>query len=70
MGIQTLQRPTDGLYGSYFSPRMSACRLLNFISITLQASPWKVVTTGYLGAWMTMAIKGGKVHLTSQIQCI
>ena len=33
-----------------YSPRMSACRLRNFIRITLQASPWKVVTTGYLDA--------------------
>ena len=31
-----------------FSPRISACRLWNFISITLQASPWEVVTTGCL----------------------
>ena len=27
------------------------------------------MTTGYLDAWMSMAIKGGKVQLTSQIQC-
>ena len=40
-----------------FSLRMSACQLRNFISITLQASPWEVVTTGYLDAWMPMAIK-------------
>ena len=32
-------------------------------------APWEVVTTGYLDAWMPMAIKGGKVQLTSQIQC-
>ena len=30
-----------------------------FISILLQVSPWEVVTTGYLDAWMPMAIKGG-----------
>ena len=29
----------------------------------------EVVTTGYLDAWMPMAIEGGKVQLTSQIQC-
>ena len=33
-----------------FSPQMSACRLRNIISITLQVSPWEVVTTGYLDA--------------------
>ena len=32
-------------------------------------SPWEVVTTGYLDAWMPMAIKGGKIQLTNQIQC-
>ena len=72
--MQTLQRLTNGIYGSYFPPRISACRLQNFISITLQVSPWEVATTGYLGAWMQMAIKGGgggggEVQLTSQIQC-
>ena len=33
-------------------------------------SSWEVVTTGYLDDWMPIAIKGGKVQLTSQIQCI
>ena len=55
----------DGVYGSYFSPRMSACPLWNFISITLHASPWEVMTAGYLDAWMPMAIQGGEVQLTS-----
>ena len=32
-------------------------------------SPWEVLTTEYLDAWMPMAIKGGQVQLTSQIQC-
>ena len=50
MGIRTLRRLTDGVYRSYFSLGMSAGRLQNFISITLQASPWEVVTTGYLDA--------------------
>ena len=35
----------------------------------LHVSPWQVLTTGYLDAWMPMAIKGGKVQLASQIQC-
>ena len=47
----------------YFS---HGCQLIN---ITLHVSPWKVLTTGYLNAWMQIAIKGGRVQLTSQIQC-
>ena len=69
MAIRILWRLTDGVYGSYF-PR--SCQLVDygiFISITLQVSPWEVVTTGYLDVWMPMAIKGGEVQLTSQIQC-
>ena len=30
-------------------------------------SPWEVLTP--LDTWMSMAIKGGKVQLTSQVQC-
>ena len=43
--------------------------ITEFFNITLQVSPWEVVTTGYLDACMPMAIKGGKVQLTRQIQC-
>ena len=40
-----------------------------FSIITCQASPCEVVITRYVHAWMPMAIKGGEVQLTSQIQC-
>ena len=31
-------------------------------------SPWEIVATGYLDAWMPMAVKGDKVQLTIQKQ--
>ena len=52
---------TDEVYGSLFSR--------GYQLITLHLSPWEVLTTGYLDAWMAIAIKRGKVQLTSQIQC-
>ena len=66
MGLRTLQTRM-AFTDLYFS---RGCQLIDKeILLTLHVSPWEVLTTGYLYAWMPMATKGGKVQLTSQIQC-